>query len=181
MGDFVAKLANFKLSRSFDGVSTVIKVFDHVPWLAPEKLKVLGKDTDKHTRVPYTQKCEIFSFGMLLWELGHQRIPYKGMTPNQIEGHVLSGKRESFSWELDDPFEQAYGRIIRDGKCSRYYIYPKFLDKSRLNNILFVKPGKNSHDFAQLSPNCSWSSISFRKRFSQLHILHILSQSIRRL
>ena len=111
--DFVAKIANFKLSRGFNDKSTAIKIFDHLPWLAPEKLRVLGKE-DKE-RVPYTQKCEIYSYGMLLWELGHQRIPYKGMTPNQIETHVLADKRERFYWGELGSFQQGYTKIIRDG------------------------------------------------------------------
>lgn len=44
----------------------------------------------------YTFKCEIFSYGMLLWELGAQRFPYKNMEMKEIMSHVKSKKRETF-------------------------------------------------------------------------------------
>src|SRR6266496_4769643 len=58
------KIYSFELARPFDGISNSIsmdpeKVKDILPWLAPEKLN--------NSR--YTTQCEIFSFGMLLWEL----------------------------------------------------------------------------------------------------------------
>ncbi|CAJ0747321.1 16016_t:CDS:10 [Entrophospora sp. SA101] len=42
----------------------------------------------------YTYKCDIFSFGMLLWELAFNKIPYRGWSPLQISNHVLAGFRE---------------------------------------------------------------------------------------
>ncbi|RHZ62897.1 hypothetical protein Glove_334g55 [Diversispora epigaea] len=55
--------------------------------MAPEKMK-------DPKRVRYIFKCEIFSFGMLLWELLFQKIPYEDKDIDQIKDHVLKGGRE---------------------------------------------------------------------------------------
>ncbi|CAG8496632.1 12997_t:CDS:2 [Acaulospora colombiana] len=38
-------------------------------WMAPEKLR-------DHANNPYTVKCEIYSFGMLLWEIAEEKLPF---------------------------------------------------------------------------------------------------------
>ncbi|RHZ78091.1 hypothetical protein Glove_168g253 [Diversispora epigaea] len=63
---------------------------DIIRWMAPEKL------LDDH--VPYTFKCEIFSFGMLLWELVFEKIPYEKWDILKIKEHVLAGNREKITW-----------------------------------------------------------------------------------
>ncbi|CAI2164338.1 13209_t:CDS:2 [Funneliformis geosporum] len=64
-----AKLANFTLSRGFnDPTKNMMPTIDTVRWMAPEKLK-------DHRNL-YTAKCEIYSFGMLLWEIAEEKIPF---------------------------------------------------------------------------------------------------------
>lgn len=83
----------------------------------------------------YTFKCEIFSYGMLLWELGAQKFPYKNMETKDIMDHVKSKKRETFEdfnttlinglYPSDHPSDnkesiaKGFIRIIDSGK----YIY----------------------------------------------------------
>ncbi|RIA83501.1 hypothetical protein C1645_809175 [Glomus cerebriforme] len=50
----------------------------------------------KLSKEPYTFKCEIFSFAMLLWELGAQKFPYKDKEMKEIISHVTSKNRENF-------------------------------------------------------------------------------------
>ncbi|CAG8759313.1 254_t:CDS:2, partial [Ambispora leptoticha] len=64
-----AKIANFYLSRHFyDDTKNLEATQDTVRYAAPE---ILRKRDSK-----YTTKCEIFSFGILLWELAEERTPY---------------------------------------------------------------------------------------------------------
>ncbi|CAG8777194.1 3307_t:CDS:2, partial [Acaulospora morrowiae] len=42
-------------------------------------------------------------FGMLLWELAFEKIPYKDMEVDQIEPHVLKGNREKIVWGGGSP------------------------------------------------------------------------------
>ncbi|RHZ84068.1 hypothetical protein Glove_86g172 [Diversispora epigaea] len=85
----VPKLSNFKYARHNSQATTDIKEITNIlRWMAPEKMK-------DHKNVRYTFKCEIFSFGMLLWELLFQKIPYENKDMNQIKDHVLKGGREN--------------------------------------------------------------------------------------
>ncbi|KAG9288684.1 hypothetical protein G9A89_004303 [Geosiphon pyriformis] len=64
-----AKIANFTLSRNIHDVTLVIKqTLETVRYLAPENLE--------NNQSLYTTKCEIFSFGILLWEIAQEQIPY---------------------------------------------------------------------------------------------------------
>jgi serine/threonine protein kinase len=87
-----AKLANFTLSRGFRDFSTHVKAtIDNVRWMAPEKLK-------DHNNL-YTAKCEIYSFGMVLWEIAEGKLPFqKENDIVQIRNLVVDQKyRPSFS------------------------------------------------------------------------------------
>ncbi|RHZ46440.1 hypothetical protein Glove_621g62 [Diversispora epigaea] len=97
------KIANFKYSHMVN-VPTFVKKFekafliDGMHWMAPEKLR----DSTKH-RVPYTLKCEIFSFGMLLWELVFEKIPYEKWDIIKVKEYVLAGNREKITWGKAPP------------------------------------------------------------------------------
>ena len=43
-------------------------------WMAPEVIE----------HKPYGEKADVFSFGILLWELLTGRVPYEDMTPLQV-------------------------------------------------------------------------------------------------
>ncbi|CAG8509491.1 5793_t:CDS:2 [Diversispora eburnea] len=77
------KLANFVYSRKRKDGTIFIKC-PSFNWMAPEKM----------CNEPYTQKCEIFSFGMLMWELAYQKIPYEGIENYIIKENVKKGGRE---------------------------------------------------------------------------------------
>ncbi|PKY52266.1 kinase-like protein, partial [Rhizophagus irregularis] len=65
-----AKLANFKLSRYLTAVTLNYRQnLEQVRYRAPELLERNYK---------YDQKCEVYSFGILLWEIAEERIPYQG-------------------------------------------------------------------------------------------------------
>ncbi|CAG8613580.1 2241_t:CDS:2, partial [Scutellospora calospora] len=64
-----AKIAYFGLSREFTEATRNISFnVQSVRYMAPEKLL-----SSKHI---YDIKCEVYSFGMLLWEIAEQKIPY---------------------------------------------------------------------------------------------------------
>ncbi|RHZ45178.1 hypothetical protein Glove_688g21 [Diversispora epigaea] len=84
--NYEAKITNFKMSRDVQGDTTSCdNVSDYVRWLAPEKMR----------NERYTTKCEMFSFGMLVWELSYQKVPYANMKVKEIQNHVKSKKRET--------------------------------------------------------------------------------------
>ncbi|CAB5342253.1 unnamed protein product [Rhizophagus irregularis] len=101
------KIYNFELARFFDGKTTTmsLETEDIVSWLAPEKL-----DGSR-----YTTQCEIFSFGMLLWELAFEKIPYQGWEVDKIGKHVTKGGRERIIFgPSPKTYQEEYKKIIND-------------------------------------------------------------------
>ncbi|CAB5209089.1 unnamed protein product [Rhizophagus irregularis] len=113
------KLTNFKFAREFNANTIQIDNINAlIHWLAPEKLSHISAEQDKKSKkteeARYTIQCEIFSFGMLLWELAFQKIPYEGMSMLDIQKHVLKGKRETLNFGLSPhPIQREFGEIIK--------------------------------------------------------------------
>jgi serine/threonine protein kinase len=73
------KVSDFGLSRLKNLSSSENKGRIGTPhWMPPEIMK--GKK--------YLEASDVFSYGMIVWELITNEIPYYGMTPNQIIGIV---------------------------------------------------------------------------------------------
>ncbi|CAG8605812.1 9869_t:CDS:2 [Funneliformis caledonium] len=111
----VAKLANFKISRNITDTTTTINSYlEGARWLAPEKLK--------EQTTPYNHKCEIYSFGMLLWELAFEQMPYKDMEIHIASDFVINGGRPKINFNnelLPVPpemlqLQKGYEKIIRE-------------------------------------------------------------------
>ena len=85
-----------------------------VRYLAPEML-------DQNT-IKYNTGCEIYSFGILLWEIAEQKIPYENYNDIlQITDLVVKQKyREPFSLGCGLP--KKYQDISREG----FYIIQNF-------------------------------------------------------
>ncbi|EXX53753.1 uncharacterized protein OCT59_028458 [Rhizophagus irregularis] len=101
------KIYKFALARYSDSSSLPIDLAegDIFPWLAPEKLE--GSR--------YTTQCEIFSFGMLLWELAFEKIPYQGWETDKIKNHVTKGGRERIIFGISPKtYQEEYKKIIND-------------------------------------------------------------------
>ncbi|CAJ0754347.1 11055_t:CDS:2 [Entrophospora sp. SA101] len=110
-GIATAKIANFSLSRNFGDISRQFKSgekkYEMERWTAPEKLK----------KTSYSVECEVFSFGMLLWELSFQQVPYIKKFENdyeEISQHILNKKREdlNFDYKHSSDIQQCFKEII---------------------------------------------------------------------
>ncbi len=83
--NWVAKVSDFGLSR-FKAPTVSEKMTGQAGtyhWMAPEVIN------SQH----YTEKADIYSFGVIMWEVSFRAIPYDGMQPVQIVAAVL-GRRE---------------------------------------------------------------------------------------
>ncbi|CAG8835877.1 10899_t:CDS:2 [Gigaspora margarita] len=111
-----SKLTNFRFARMKDDVTNYINQDrESLRWMAPEKML----DYEKENIVRYTYKCELFSFGMLLWELAFEKTPYDGKNLADIITHVTKGGREEIPVYSSDELEEAkicqeFTRIIKD-------------------------------------------------------------------
>lgn len=93
-----AKVADFGISRTFGGELTAETGTYRT--MAPEVI----------THQNYGSKCDIYSFGILLWELTHQQMPFSDYSPLQAAFAVAMERRRppiSLSTELE-----AYGPLI---------------------------------------------------------------------
>ncbi|CAG8514058.1 26819_t:CDS:2 [Dentiscutata erythropus] len=77
--NYEPKLTNIEQIFANMSKEYLLESYDELRWLAPEKIS--EKLITSYYK-PYTQKCEIFSFGMLMWELVCQKIPYKSQNVN---------------------------------------------------------------------------------------------------
>ncbi|UZO15572.1 uncharacterized protein OCT59_006990 [Rhizophagus irregularis] len=95
-----AKLTNFKLSRSYKADTlNQSHNLEQIRYCAPEILQ----------RTPgfkYNNKCEVYSFGILLWEISEEKTPYENHDDFlEITRLVLEKYRESFSENNQMPDE----------------------------------------------------------------------------
>jgi serine/threonine protein kinase len=103
------KIYNFESARYPCDENTTDPVADNrLRWIAPEIL----------TASLYTTQSEIFSFGMLLWELIFERIPYKGWEVEKIKDHVIKGGREKILFGTSTPeiYKNECKKIINESK-----------------------------------------------------------------
>jgi len=86
-GSYVVKIADFGLSRMVEG--DIYESDDQMiplKWCAPEVL-CYGR---------YSSKSDVWSFGIVLWELySGGKIPYCGMNNQETRDYVLNGYRMS--------------------------------------------------------------------------------------
>ncbi|CAG8642131.1 8763_t:CDS:2 [Dentiscutata erythropus] len=109
-----AKITNFELSRVFsEAVSKSIDVsMDNVRYMAPEKIK-------DRKNVRYNSKCEVFSFGMLLWELAEQKVPFAdtGLTILAISQLIVDNTMNLKFSSKDVP--ERWKDLVYDATCFR--------------------------------------------------------------
>ncbi|XP_044478109.1 serine/threonine-protein kinase EDR1-like [Mangifera indica] len=87
------KVCDFGLSRLKHNTFLSSKSTAGTPeWMAPEVLR----------NEPSNEKCDIYSFGVILWELATLRLPWSGMNPMQVVGAVgFQNRRLDIPKEVD--------------------------------------------------------------------------------
>eukprot|EP00210_Caulerpa_lentillifera_P001441 g1383.t1 len=73
------KIADFGVARIMDAVCCATAETGTYRWMAPEVIE----------HKPYDHKIDVYSFGILLWELLTGEVPYRGMTPLQAAVSVV--------------------------------------------------------------------------------------------
>ena len=85
-----AKIGDFGLAQIKSASASQSKHIDHsaagtIPWMAPELF-------DKK---PHTSAADMYSLGMVLWEIISRQTPFQGIMPFVIVGMIMAGKREA--------------------------------------------------------------------------------------
>eukprot|EP00268_Persea_americana_P004615 TRINITY_DN1148_c0_g2_i1.p1 TRINITY_DN1148_c0_g2~~TRINITY_DN1148_c0_g2_i1.p1 ORF type:complete len:954 (+),score=200.57 TRINITY_DN1148_c0_g2_i1:427-2862(+) len=91
--NWVVKVCDFGLSRLKHHTFLSSKSTAGTPeWMAPEVLR----------NEQSNEKCDVYSFGVILWELATMRMPWSGMNPMQVVGAVgFQNRRLEIPKEVD--------------------------------------------------------------------------------
>lgn len=105
-----SKIANFESAVRLSPLGTwVSKSFSN-----SEALSTTGNE-----RIFYTHKSDIFSYGLLLYEMITQRRPYYNVNPSKVNAKIKSGELPLLE---DEPFSKKYysllAQIMKD--CLKY-------------------------------------------------------------
>jgi hypothetical protein len=98
---YTAKLADFGLSRLKAVRSGMTGNCGTVQWMAPEVL--CNED--------YAEPADVFSFGIILWEMLTKECPYEGMTPIQCALSVLNENKRP---EIPEWCPQSFRALIKN-------------------------------------------------------------------
>ncbi len=100
---YKAKLADFGLAKVRSEISSRNSAQSGgakgtTQWMAPEIFISLNPE--------YTTKTDVFSFGIVLWELAAHEYPYKNANPNVVPVLVMQGLRETFPLGTPEVYAQ---------------------------------------------------------------------------
>ncbi|XP_077300030.1 mitogen-activated protein kinase kinase kinase 13-like [Arctopsyche grandis] len=77
----VVKVSDFGTSREWNEISTIMSFAGTVAWMAPEVIR----------NEPCSEKVDVWSYGVVLWELLTREIPYKNVDSSAIIWGVGNG------------------------------------------------------------------------------------------
>ncbi|XP_026435801.1 serine/threonine-protein kinase HT1-like [Papaver somniferum] len=118
-------------------------------WMAPEMIK----------EKPYTKKVDVYSFGIVLWELTTALLPFQGMTPVQAAFAVAEKKFRLVSYQC----QFALNLIWKD-VCQRLFFFPSFVSQKARPPL----PANCQPALANLIKRCWASNPSKRPDFTYI-------------
>ncbi|GFQ94714.1 mitogen-activated protein kinase kinase kinase 20, partial [Trichonephila clavata] len=83
--DYVCKICDFGASRFIDS-TTKMSVAGTLPWMAPEVIQCL----------PVSESCDVWSYGVVLWELLTHEVPFKGIEGFQVAWAVVEKEEVAY-------------------------------------------------------------------------------------
>ena len=84
------KIADFGLSRRIAEVSNSPSNFIRIPYIDPQYLNSQTNDQYQENT-----KSDVYSVGMLLWEVSSGRQPFEPFEPETLIAEILNGRRET--------------------------------------------------------------------------------------
>jgi len=111
----IVKIGDFGVARVLTDTGNMTAETGTYRWMAPEVIE----------HKPYNYKADIFSFGIVLWELLTGQVPYLGLTPLQAAVAVVQkGLRPQFRDDFPDPLKEIMTLCWRKNPDER----PNFTD-----------------------------------------------------
>ncbi|CAJ2675946.1 unnamed protein product [Trifolium pratense] len=120
--NWVVKVCDFGLSRmKYSTFLSSRSTAGTAEWMAPEVLRNELSD----------EKCDVFSYGVILWELSTLRQPWGGMNPMQVVGAVGFQHRRL---DIPDDVDPTIANIIR--QCWQTHCRSQLLVLKRREQVL---------------------------------------------
>jgi len=98
-----AKVCDFGLSRVMDTTCKMTGNVGTVAWIAPEVFQ----------NKKYSEKCDIYSYGVILYELMTHLIPFKEVNAFRIPSAVVKGQRPAFPPNMSQLAPKAYIELMK--------------------------------------------------------------------
>ncbi|NXK45989.1 MLKL protein, partial [Chauna torquata] len=83
-GDYCVKLSGFELCETESSIKRKAKK----NWNQVSMLAYVAPETLKDIYYPYRRPCEIYSFGIVLWEIATSKIPFEGCSLQEIKEKI---------------------------------------------------------------------------------------------
>ncbi|XP_008797028.1 serine/threonine-protein kinase EDR1-like [Phoenix dactylifera] len=132
--NWTVKVCDFGLSRLKHNTFLSSKSTAGTPeWMAPEVLR----------NEPSNEKCDVYSFGVILWELATLRMPWSGMNPMQVVGAVgfqdqrldipkevdpLVARIIWECWQIDPSLRPSFAQLTTALKSLQRLVIPSYQD-----------------------------------------------------
>jgi len=130
--DWTAQLCDFGCSRTVD--STITSGIGTPQWMAPELLSEGFQN--------YNEKVDVYSFGIILWELVAKEAPFKGLPSLQLAQMVKNGARP----KIPDNSPQAFIQLMTQCWHQDPNRRPPFEDLNVSLTIFAKKSAEKSFD-----------------------------------
>ncbi|NXG68879.1 MLKL protein, partial [Baryphthengus martii] len=85
-GDYCVKLSGFELCETESSIKRKAKK----NWKRVSMLAYVAPENMRDINYPYKRPCEIYSFGIVLWEIATSKTPFEGCAPQDIMEKVCN-------------------------------------------------------------------------------------------
>ncbi|KFM02736.1 Mixed lineage kinase domain-like, partial [Aptenodytes forsteri] len=85
-GDYCVKLSGFELCETESSIKRKAKK----NWKQVSMLAYIAPENLQDINYPYKRPCEIYSFGIVLWEIATSKIPFEGCIPQEITEKICN-------------------------------------------------------------------------------------------